>query len=107
MSESGSGDRTVVFVNRFTVHGPKELFENAFSESAAFLRERPGLIQYTLLRHAERPDSYINIARWSDEASFRSAIGHPGFPAHARALRELCTTEPGLYTEREVFRQTE
>ncbi|MGW6603264.1 antibiotic biosynthesis monooxygenase family protein [Streptomyces sp. NPDC055036] len=94
---------TVVFVNQFTVHGPTVEFERTFADTAAFLRRRPGLLEYTLLRHTERPGSYLNIARWQDEESFRRAVGQPEFRPHAEALRALCVSEPNLYAPCQTF----
>ncbi|RCV50244.1 antibiotic biosynthesis monooxygenase family protein, partial [Marinitenerispora sediminis] len=64
---------TVVFVNRFTLHTSPEEFERAFDTTAQFLRRQPGFLQSTLSRHADKPDSYLNIARWRDARSFHAA----------------------------------
>lgn len=90
----------IVFVNRFTVPGPAEEFESAFERSAEFLRRQPGLLGYTLARHVDRPDQYVNIARWRDAAALRAATTHPRFQEHAAALRALSTREHDLYRPR-------
>ena len=89
------------FVNRFTVHGDASEFERVFSRTAEFLRGRPGLLEYTLLRSSD--SEYMNIALWADEASFRAAVGHPDFAQHAAALRELSVGESGFYRLRQSF----
>ncbi|MEI5034628.1 antibiotic biosynthesis monooxygenase [Streptomyces sp. S1A(2023)] len=102
--DSGS----VTFVNRFTLVGSAAEFEAAFAETAEFLCRRRGFRSHSLLAPAaddgatEGPPSYVNIAVWDDEACFRDALAHPEFPAHAKALRALATSEPALYRARQV-----
>ncbi|GAA2248258.1 hypothetical protein GCM10010145_14370 [Streptomyces ruber] len=104
-----AGRGSVMFVNRFTLSGSAEDFEAAFAGTAEFLCRRPGFRWHTLLVPAEtghraagtRPQ-YVNVAVWDDEASFRAALAHPNFPAHAAALRALSTSEPALYRHRQV-----
>jgi monooxygenase len=93
----------ITFVNRFTVHGAPEEFERAFAQTAEVLRGQPGLVQYTLLRHVDRSDSYINIAQWRDAASLRRAVQHPEFAAHVTALRAVSTSEPNTYAPRQTY----
>lgn len=102
---SPRGGRTDVlyFVNRFTVHGDAAEFERAFSRTAEFLRGRPGLLEYTLLGDSDGEGQYMNIALWTDEASFRAAVGHPDFAQHAAAMRELSVGESGFYRLRQSF----
>lgn len=93
-----TGDRdAVVFVNRFTVHAEPERFEQVFAASAEFLAARPGFLSHLLVRHVGQAGSYVNIAYWRDEVSFRGAVADPAFAPHAAALRELSTSEPNLY----------
>ncbi|MET9522011.1 antibiotic biosynthesis monooxygenase family protein [Streptomyces coeruleorubidus] len=106
-NDAGSG--SVTFVNRFTLSGSAEDFEAAFAETAEFLCRRPGFRWHALLVPADTgPGSadagpqYVNIAVWDDEASFRAAVAHPEFPAHAAALRALSTSEPTLYRHRQI-----
>ncbi|RCV47305.1 antibiotic biosynthesis monooxygenase family protein [Marinitenerispora sediminis] len=94
---------TVVFVNRFTLHTSPEEFERAFDTTAQFLRRQPGFLQSTLSRHADKPDSYLNIARWRDARSFHAALTHPDFAAHAAALRAVSTSDPNLYVPRRTI----
>jgi monooxygenase len=93
----------VVFVNRFTLSGPAEEFEQAFAQTAEFLEQQPGLIEFTLLKSAERPDSYVNVARWTDLKSLMKAVRHPYFGSHAAALRKLSTSEPHIYSPAHAY----
>lgn len=88
----------VTFVNRFEVSGPAAEFERAFEATSDFFRAQPGFVSHRMLRHLERPGHYVNLAEWRDVDSFRKAVGHPGFEPHARTLRALATSDPGLYT---------
>ncbi|MFC9975258.1 antibiotic biosynthesis monooxygenase family protein [Spirillospora sp. NPDC127200] len=87
----------VTFVNRFSLTAPPAEFERGFAGTSGFMAEQPGFVGYTLLRHTERPDSYVNIAVWRDAQSFRDAVTRPEFAPHAAALRSLSTSEPNLY----------
>lgn len=87
----------VTFINRFTVHGSPEHFEQLFAGTVAFMAAQPGFIDHTLVRHLEQTDQYVNIARWQDEGSFRAALTHPDFAAHVRELRGVSASDPGLH----------
>ncbi|MEV6948439.1 antibiotic biosynthesis monooxygenase family protein [Streptomyces sp. NPDC051172] len=90
----------ITFLNRFTVHAPPEEFERAFADTVAFFVGRPGFLDHVLVRELGREDAYVNIARWTDEESFRAALRHRDFVPHARALRALSTSEHALYRTR-------
>lgn len=87
----------ITFVNRFEVTGPAEEFEEAFERTSAFFAARPGFLGHRLLRHLDGSGSYVNVADWADEESFRDALRQPEFTPHAAALRALSTGEPNLY----------
>ncbi|MBB5802213.1 monooxygenase [Saccharothrix ecbatanensis] len=87
----------ITFVNRFTVHAEPEEFERVFADTAAFMTRQPGFVQHTLVRHAVKPDSYVNIARWRSEADLQLAVRQPEFQAHAAVLRTVSTSEPNVY----------
>jgi monooxygenase len=87
----------VIFVNTFTLQVPPQEFEQAFAQSARFMTGQAGFGQHTLMRHAHEPSSYINIATWADEQSFREAVSHPEFGPHRAALRAVCVSNPNLY----------
>ncbi|PRX51427.1 monooxygenase [Prauserella shujinwangii] len=95
-------DDVVIFVNRFTVHGPAEEFERAFARSAEFMRRQPGFLHYTLSREVGREDSYLNVAYWRDSDSLRAAARDPEFQEHVAALRALSSREHGIYAPRQT-----
>ncbi|MEX5712132.1 antibiotic biosynthesis monooxygenase family protein [Parafrankia sp. FMc6] len=101
--QQNTDDGAVTFVNRFTVHASPDEFERTFVDTAEFLGEQPGFLRYTLLKHVDEQNSYVNIAHWRDVESFRRAVSQPGFKPHAEALRALSTSEPNLYTLRQSF----
>ncbi|MFE6458621.1 antibiotic biosynthesis monooxygenase family protein [Streptomyces cinereoruber] len=88
------------FVNSFTLRTSPEMFEEIFARTARFLEDRPGFLGYTLVRHVDEPDRYVNIARWSDPAAFRAAVTDAAFAPHAQALRAVSTSSSNLYVER-------
>ncbi|MEU0074326.1 antibiotic biosynthesis monooxygenase family protein [Streptomyces sp. NPDC006332] len=95
----------VTFVNRFTVHSSAEEFEKIFVEISEFMAQQPGFIQYTLSRSIDedKQDSYINIALWTDVASWEKAVAHPGFQDHAKEIRARSTNVGELYAPRQSF----
>lgn len=99
LDPTGSG--VVTFVNRFTVHSSPEEFLKAFTETGRYLADQDGFLRYTLHQHAEDPTRWVNIAHWRDTHAFRAAVSAPSFPQHAAAIRELSTSEPGLYVPRQ------
>ncbi|MBV2153189.1 antibiotic biosynthesis monooxygenase [Kitasatospora sp. SUK 42] len=100
VSPEAPGGAEVTFVNRFTVHGPAEEFEEVFDRTSAFMARQPGFVRHTLLREVDDPAGYVNLAVWRDRDSFRRAVGHPDFVPHATALRSLSRSENGLYAAR-------
>lgn len=88
----------VTFVNKFKVTGPVERFEEAFAETSAFFCAQPGFVSHRLLRHADDPAAYVNVAEWESREAFQQALRQPDFAPHAAALRELSVSEPNLYT---------
>nr|AHA81976.1 Arm6 [uncultured bacterium] len=100
-----TGNGTVTFVNTFTVHSSPEEFEQVFADISEFMASQPGFIQYTLSRHIEedKQDRYVNIALWTDVESWRRAVTHPGFQAHAKEIRARCTNEANMYAPRQAY----
>ncbi|WUH98247.1 antibiotic biosynthesis monooxygenase [Spirillospora sp. NBC_00431] len=90
-------DDGITFINRFTVHTSPEEFEQEFAKVAAVMAEQPGFIGHTLLKHAEEPGTYVNVAYWASADALRQAASTSDFQRHVRALRELSTTEPAIY----------
>lgn len=103
MAPESTDSGPITFVNQFTVHGSPEEFERAFADTATFLTEQPGLLEYTLLRQQGRQDAYINIARWRSLAALKEAAKQPAFEAHATALRALATSQPTVYSPRRTY----
>ncbi|BCM72037.1 MULTISPECIES: antibiotic biosynthesis monooxygenase [Streptomyces] len=90
----------VTLVNKFEVTGPAEQFEEAFAATSAFFAAQPGFIEHTLHRRLDEPASYVNIARWTDNASLRAAVARPEFQPHSAALRALAVSSPELFEVR-------
>lgn len=93
-------DPEVTFVNRFTVLGTAEEFEEVFARTSAFMARQPGFVRHNLLREVDDPAGYVNLAVWTDQASFQRAVCHPEFAPHAAALRALSRSVNGLFTAR-------
>ncbi|ASR34881.1 antibiotic biosynthesis monooxygenase [Prauserella marina] len=96
-------ESAITFVNKFTVHSSPEEFERVFRETGEFFGKQPGFLRYTLLKHVDEQNSYVNIAHWSDLDSFHNALSKPDFKPHASALRALSTSESNLYTAKQTL----
>lgn len=94
----GGADIVTTFINRFEVHGPASEFELAFDETSAFFAAQPGFLRHRLLRQADDPGRYVNIAEWDSREDFQRAVAQPAFAPHAKALRALASSDPNLYT---------
>jgi len=92
-----AGPEPVTLVNSFTVRGEAEEFERVFAETSAFFTEQPGFVDHVLLRQTDAPGSYVNLARWRDQAALRAAVSRPEFAPHAAALRALSTSVPKVF----------
>ncbi|MFD3735183.1 antibiotic biosynthesis monooxygenase family protein [Streptomyces sp. NPDC058632] len=103
MEHSGRPAGVVTFINRFTVSGDPQEFEAAFAKVASFMTAQPGILGYTLSRHAEKPGSYVNVALWQGAGALRAAAAHPDFGAHVGELRRLATSESDVYVERQRY----
>lgn len=90
----------VTLINRFTLSGAPEDFEEAFERTAEFVCGRPGFVRHTLSRDLVRDTDYVNVAVWESAEALRAAVAHPGFREHAGALRALAVSEARLYGER-------
>jgi monooxygenase len=98
------GAGAVTFINRFAVHGSPDDFERAFAATSAFMSQQAGFLGHALLRHHDddKHNHYVNVAAWRDAACLQAAVSHPDFAPHAAALRQLSTSEPNLYTLRQL-----
>jgi long-chain acyl-CoA synthetase len=92
------GFNVVILINRFTLSASPEEFEQAFDESAAFMRSQPGFIRHTLVKSLRNPESYVNIAEWQDAESHIRVVRSPGFAAHIEQLSKVARSEPDLHT---------
>ncbi|WP_405136408.1 antibiotic biosynthesis monooxygenase family protein [Nocardia sp. NBC_01388] len=84
----------IILINRFTVTGPADQFEQVFVGTSEFFRRAPGHLRNRLLKVSDAPTAYVNIAEWSDMESLQKAIRQPEFDPHAQQLRALATAEP-------------
>lgn len=87
----------IVFVNSFGLKAPAEDFERVFAETAEVLRAQPGFLSHQLVRSAQEPTHYLNIAMWESADALRAATELPEFADHARRLRELASTDPRFF----------
>ena len=88
----------VILINTFTLSASPEKFEEAFEESAAFMRRQPGFIRHTLVKSLRDPSSYVNIAQWHEVDDHVRAVTSPEFKSHVDALAKVATPDPNLYT---------
>ncbi|MFJ4961846.1 Antibiotic biosynthesis monooxygenase [Streptomyces sp. ADI96-02] len=103
MAQQDTPQPPVTFVNRFTVSGSPQEFESAFARVAAFMKEQPGIVGYTLSQDVKDPQRYVNIARWENAGALRAAVGHPDFRNHVEEMRQLARSESDLYAERHRY----
>ena len=88
----------VILVNKFTLTASPEKFEEAFEESASFMRAQPGFIRHTLVKSLRDPSVYVNIAEWQDAADHMRALQSPGFEEHINTLAKVGRADPDLYS---------
>ncbi|MFJ8043420.1 antibiotic biosynthesis monooxygenase family protein [Kitasatospora sp. NPDC096147] len=86
----------VTFVNKLTLIGDAEEFENLYEAVGAFMETQPGLIRYSLVRSTKDDKVYFNLAEWEDEETFRKALVEPEFRRRLDALSGLIKGEPHL-----------
>ncbi|MER5456357.1 MULTISPECIES: antibiotic biosynthesis monooxygenase family protein [unclassified Micromonospora] len=86
----------VVFVNKLTLIGAAEDLERHYASVAEYMQTRPGLIRYVLSRSQKDPSTYYNIAEWTDEESFRTALHEPEFRTRLDRLTGIIKGEPHL-----------
>lgn len=86
----------VVFVNKLTLIGTPEDLERIYAHVAEYMRTRPGLIRYQLVRSRNDPGIYFNVAEWTDAESFEAALKEPEFRARLKALGTVIKGEPHL-----------
>jgi long-chain acyl-CoA synthetase len=87
----------VILINNFTLSASPEKFEEAFRQSAVFMRRQPGFIRHTLVKSLRDPRCYVNIAQWQAAEDHIRAVRSPGFEAHVEALAKVAAPDPDLY----------
>jgi long-chain acyl-CoA synthetase len=97
-AQFAGGSKMVILLNRLTVTGDPEKFEEIFAESSKFMREQPGFQGHTLVKSLRNPSSYVNIAHWEQAADHIRSVQNPGFMEHITALAEVSTSDPDLYS---------
>ena len=85
-----------VFVNRLTVTGPTDRFEDLYAQIAAFMQTQPGLVRFMLVRSTKAADVYFNIAEWEDQATFKASIATPEFQKLFAELKPIIVGDPHL-----------
>lgn len=97
-AQFAGGSKMVILLNRFTVTGSPEKFEEVFKKTSEFMREQPGFMGHTLVKSLGNPNSYVNIAHWADAADHIRSVQHRDFMEHVTALAEVASSEPDLYS---------
>ncbi|SEN18297.1 antibiotic biosynthesis monooxygenase family protein [Actinacidiphila rubida] len=85
-----------VFVNKLTLTGAAEDLERIYAHVAEFMRTRPGLIRYQLVRSQNDPGIYFNVAEWESKATFDQALAEPEFRRRLKALGTVIKGEPHM-----------
>ncbi|MBO0807007.1 MAG: AMP-binding protein [Actinobacteria bacterium] len=97
-AQIAGGSRMVVLLNRLTVTGSPEKFEEVFEKSSLFMRTQPGFMGHTLVKSLRDPGSYVNIAQWEQAADHIRSVQNPEFMEHITALAEVSSSNPDLYS---------
>ncbi|WP_432840382.1 antibiotic biosynthesis monooxygenase family protein [Dactylosporangium sp. CA-092794] len=87
----------IVLVNRVTVGGDVGEFQRVHDEVAAFMRAQPGARRFQLLRAADEPSVFVEVAEWESREHHAAAVSALMQLAAARAMRSLAQFERGLY----------
>ncbi|NJP46075.1 antibiotic biosynthesis monooxygenase family protein [Actinacidiphila epipremni] len=85
-----------VFVNKLTLTGAAEDLERIYADVAEFMRTRPGLIRYQLVRSQNDPGVYFNVAEWETQETFDQALAEPEFRRRLKALGTVIKGEPHM-----------
>lgn len=88
----------VVLVNIFTLDvADEEVFLQAWTVDAEFMKKQPGFISTQLHRAIGNSPTYFNYAVWESTAAFRSAFSHPEFKAKLSAYPSSASARPHLF----------
>lgn len=76
----------IVVTSRIRVtSGNADAVAECYRGRARVAETLPGCLGVEVLRHLERPDEFVVITRWVDEAAYAAYRRHPAFrTAHAR-----------------------
>ncbi|MBO0806685.1 MAG: antibiotic biosynthesis monooxygenase [Actinobacteria bacterium] len=88
----------VILINRFTLTASPQAFEEAFEESAVFMRAQPGFVRHTLVKSLRDPQTYVNIAQWQDADDHIRVVHSPEFKEHVTNLAKVSRADPDLYS---------
>ena len=88
----------VTLVNRLTVTGCPEDFEELLHGITEVMKAQPGFQSHQLYRSQRNPSVYVEVAQWADAASHQAAMRNPGFGANVAKLKALASAEPDLFT---------
>jgi long-chain acyl-CoA synthetase len=97
-AQFAGGSKMVILLNRLTVTGDPEKFEEVFAKSSQFMRAQPGFMGHTLVKSLRNPGSYVNIAHWEQAADHIQSVQNPEFMEHITALAAVSSSDPDLYS---------
>ncbi|GAA2382257.1 hypothetical protein GCM10010420_00110 [Streptomyces glaucosporus] len=86
-----SGPLTIV--NRFTVKGDPEDFEQEFRAHSQYLRRRKGFAYLVTVRLVEPPRTYVHVGHWRSLKGFIETAHTETFLDHVRTLEPMVDTE--------------
>lgn len=72
-------DHVFIFIDRMTVTGDVEEFEQALAQISEYMAQQPGFRSHQLYQSADDPKVYMEIAHWQDAAAHRQATSTEGF----------------------------
>lgn len=84
-------------INRFTVSGDVDKFEQLLGELTDYMTQQPGFRSHRCYRSAQDAKVYIETAEWDDAAAHRQAMSGPGFMGPVQEVMKLATVEPGAF----------
>jgi len=87
----------VTFINRLTVTGSVEEFEELLDGITEYMTAQPGFQSRRLYRSSRNPQVFVEVAEWSDAAAHSAAMRNPAFGERVGKLRALATAEPDMF----------
>lgn len=87
----------VTLINKFTVNGDIEQFQKAVAGVSEFMRAQPGYLGHEMFQSLNKPEIFVEMARWDEAASHRKAVQSDEFRERVQALRGLATPDADLY----------